>query len=249
MAIPTDNKLLDDLKSRFLRAFNAEVSARKEDSLESERFYDGDQWTPEELQIFEERKQPPVTVNRCKPKVDALVGMGLKLKVDTKAIERKTRSFKAAKHITAGFKYVEQTNEFDKTESRVFKDGCVKGKGWYKITKELQGVDWKIIINRVNPHNIFRDPASRNDDLSDCKDLHESIWMDLDDAKLMWPQFEKELEDAVTIKDSQEEDVIGFSKEDKPDQYRQPDDETHPNELADVFVDVKKKQVRVTSTW
>lgn len=243
-----EEKLLKKLRGDFLLAVKMDEK-RREEQDEADRFYDGDQWTEEEKQVLEERKQPVVVINRIKPKIDAMVGMELKLPVDTRAFRRGTAAPEPAEHITECFRYIEYRSNFDKEESGVFKDIAVGGRGWYKTDVEWDGLDPEVFTRRADDENIFLDPYSKRDDLSDAKYLCETVWMDLEDAKHLFETKTKELDDAL-IDQLQSEKLLdsAHGKEYKPDQYREPGQDMSPEELS-IFVDAKRKRVRVVSHY
>lgn len=234
-------------RHKFLEAIRGDKPRRK-DQEEADKFYDGEQWTEEEKNVLESRNQPVVVVNRIKPKVDSIVGMELKLPVDTKAFPRGILDQGGAEHISEGFRYIEHRTKFDSEESRAFKDILVGGRGWYKVGIEWDGVEPEIFTRRVEDKSIYLDPYSKEDDLSDAKYLHEAVWMDLEDAKALWPTFSEKLEESLIS--SQPDELISESraKEYNPDQYRQPGDLVAPQDLGE-FVDSKRKRVRVVSSW
>jgi hypothetical protein len=119
-----EERLLKDMRSEFLADWRADKVWRKE-KTKAEDFYDGDQWTDEELEELKRRGQPEVTANRIKPKVDAISGMQMAMRVDTKAFPKGLRDFSKANHISAVLKHVEQTNDFDDLENDEFEPRLV----------------------------------------------------------------------------------------------------------------------------
>ena len=78
-------ELLKDWTKDFLSAWKGSRKWRRE-KRKWRRFYDGDQLEDREKQILTIRGQPQVVVNRIKPKIDALIGMALGTRVDTKPL-------------------------------------------------------------------------------------------------------------------------------------------------------------------
>ena len=70
-------KVKTDLE-RVVGYFEEADQSSIESRYSSERdrnYYDNLQWTPDEIAEMENRRQPVITVNRIKPKVDFLLGM------------------------------------------------------------------------------------------------------------------------------------------------------------------------------
>ena len=51
-------------------------------------YYDGKQWTDEEIETLQKRGQPAIVVNRIKPKVDFLLGVERQQRTMPKAFPR-----------------------------------------------------------------------------------------------------------------------------------------------------------------
>jgi hypothetical protein len=242
-----DDKLLSDLKSRFLRAKRGEKKWRVEKDL-CEKFYDGEQWSTEEKKILKERNQPEVVINRIKPKIDSIVGLELKMAVDTKAFELRSRDFKKAEYISEAFRFIEKCTNFDEQESVAFKDQIRCGRGWYKTSVRWTGFDAEIITERVNPSDVFLDPYCRRMDLMDAKDISESIWQDAEDTKSLFPQFENRIDQVFFDSGAGAGWKSDKQTEAKGDQYKQGGDETDNLDLKE-FVQKDKKRLRVVSTY
>lgn len=246
--IPSDDdKLLRELKSRFMRAKRGESKWREQKEI-WEKFYDGDQWTDEEKRILKERNQPAVVINRVKPKIDSIIGMELKMPVDTKAFELRSYNFNKARHMSEAFRFIEQTTNFDGEENKAFKSQIIKGRGWYKIHVRWTGFDPEILTEERSVDDIFLDPYCKRTDLMDAKDIHESIWQDIDDTKTLFPQHGEEIEKALLP----ESDRVGWVKdkysEIKPDQYREPGDVVSDTDYPE-FVQKERRRIRIVSSW
>jgi hypothetical protein len=239
----SEDKLLEDLKGRFTHAFNAHKRWIKEKN-EWERFYDGDQWKQEELKELEDRNQPPVVINRIKPKIDSIIGMELGVPVDTKVFARGSLDFESAKHMTEALRYVEYHTGFDSKENDAFEDQLISGKSWYKVGIKWDGFEPEITTELVQ-NDVYEDPFSKQDDLSDAKYIHETVWVDIEDAKQLFPKHKKALEDAMVARKSMDE-LLDEHVSTHPDQYRKPEEFVGENEM---FVDKERKRVRLVSTW
>ncbi len=240
-----ENELLKDLKGRFLRDLKAHKEWIKEKRLWS-KFYDGEQWSQEEIQALNARNQPDTVINRIKPKIDSIIGMQTGLKVNTKAFDRGTQDFETAKFISEALRQVEYLNDFDQTESEAFADQIIDGRGWYDVDIAWDGLEADPKVTRVDNEDIIADCDGRQADLSDHKQNHKTVWTSLEDAKALFPH-EKEtfdncfyLPQVPSIDDSTDEHT-----QVKGDQYKSGEQDT-----ADYleFVDKKLKRVRLVTT-
>src|SRR3990167_3037274 len=81
----------DDEHSKLIDWVNEADDATLESRNLSEKsrlYYDSIQWTPEEVSKLRLQKQAATVINRCKPKVDSLMGMERANRTTAKAFPR-----------------------------------------------------------------------------------------------------------------------------------------------------------------
>ena len=242
-------KLLEELTREFTADFRHEGSWRK-NKRGWEAFYDGDQLTTEEKDTLRGRNQPEVVINRIKPKIDLLLGMLVTSRVRSKAAAREPQDFETAQVVSEAFRFIEYNTDFDDEEMFVFKDAAVSGRGFFKVELDFDDEDNPEIKTVYADNNdVVIDRHSRKKDMRDAKRVHESIWMNLEDAIAMFPRFETELTEAVDrdVRDFNTMSGGAFDRiiQERPDQYQQGGDD----DPLGLFRDEKAKRVRVTSTW
>lgn len=71
-----------------LSDYRTSKRAERDEGDLSDRYYHGDQWTSDEVQKLNDRRQPIITYNRCQRKIDGIVGLIERLKQDPKAYPR-----------------------------------------------------------------------------------------------------------------------------------------------------------------
>ena len=76
-------------------------------------YYDGHQWTAAEQAVLNARSEPMITNNRIKMKVDGMVGIEQRSRVDPKAYPRNQADEQAADVITKALLYVDDKTDFD----------------------------------------------------------------------------------------------------------------------------------------
>jgi hypothetical protein len=241
-----DDALLKDLKRRFLRAYKAKkkwIAEKTEDA----KFYDGEQWTNEEQEELKARGQPVVTVNRIKPKIDAMCGIQLALRTMTRAIPRGNMDFDQAKFVTEALRFVEYHSNFQQKEARVFEDMGIEGLSWYEVTTHWDGMDAKTFIEYASNEEVFEDPLSKKMDLSDAKDISKSYMVDLEDAVHLFPGHEEEIRKCIDY-DEEPASLSDVHRRVRPDQYDSAEGESEDPDVG-TFIDKKRRQIRLTTTW
>lgn len=161
-------------------------------------YYDGNQWTRDEIDDLEERKQPVVTINLIKRKIDTIIGEAIEKRVDPAARPRTPQHEDSVRAMTDGLRFVEEEEDFDAVDIAAYKDRLTWGYGG-----GLKGYeDGKHTCIHVDADRLIYDHHSRSPDFADAKFKGFDMWMDLDDAIDRWPDAEKTLRAAVGNSDS-----------------------------------------------
>ncbi len=187
----------EKLKAMVENAVDLTTTAR--DLSERDRdYYDGHQWTAEEQRILQSRRQPVVTINRIKRKVDAMIGIEQRSRTDPRALGRTPNDEQGAEVATAALVYVDDNTRFDAKKSSAFENLLVEGYGGVEVGVEERRGKLEITIERLRWEEIFYDPHSREKDFSDAGYMGVMKWMTLDQAmeqhSPLWQGEPKELE-------------------------------------------------------
>src|ERR1041385_5966870 len=92
-------------------------------------YYDNKQWTAGEVAELNKRRQPVITANRIKPKIDFLLGTEQQRRTDPRAVPRNRMDEDSANAATDAVRYVCDANEFSNKRSAVFRDIAIEGIG------------------------------------------------------------------------------------------------------------------------
>jgi hypothetical protein len=99
----------ETIRANIERYLNDTMESRAQSEL-CRDYYDGKQWTDEEVATLKARHQAPIVVNRIKPKVQGLVGLWDLRSSDPKAYPR-TRKHEDAGHVvTDGLRFVKRSS-------------------------------------------------------------------------------------------------------------------------------------------
>jgi hypothetical protein len=168
---------LDKLLKWYDDADEASLDSR-ENSERDRDYYDGYQWTDDEIETMTKRGQPPIVVNRIRRKINYVLGYEQRLRTDPKAMPRTPKHEEAAKAATDALRYIVETNRFDRLKSSVFANMVVEGFGGCEISLKQgrDGID--IILKHVHWDRLFYDPHSRERDFSDARYVGTVTWID-----------------------------------------------------------------------
>jgi hypothetical protein len=179
-------------------------------------YYDGRQWTPEQVQELKRRKQAPIVNNRIKVKHNGLRGLAGLSKTEPKAYPRnEPEDDGAADACTDGMRYAAEKCDLNSVFAQVYDNYFCEGYTGVDIRVEHnKRGDIDVTVDHIPWDRIFFDPFSRKHDFSDARDKGHIIWMDEED---IWAAFPEADESALTI--SEEVDGGGDTFDDKPSWY------------------------------
>ena len=218
--------LLVKILRDFQDSFWASMDERERGQL-CRNYYDGFQWTEDEIQALRKRKQPIITANRIAPKVNALIGFEKRQRTDPKAYPRTPRHEKDAESATDALRYVAQQQAFDKKRSNAAESLAIEGIGAVCVgAKPKANGEYEITLNLVHWDRFYRDMHSRERDFSDATFMGEVIWMYEDQANAEF----KGKEDVITGSYSSGGDVFASTYDDRP---------------KVIWADTGKKRIRV----
>ena len=219
---------------RWCRQFEEAQEQGKDARELAERdrdYYDGHQLTDAEIQVLQQRGQPPVVFNRIKPKIDSLLGFERKMRTDPKAFPRTPKHEQEADSITDAIRYVLDDQRYSMKRSEVAENLFIEGAGAVTVTavQGREGMD--VVINHVPWDRFFYDPYSRMRDFGDASYLGIVIWMDAEEAGARFGEKAAELVESTL----DNRDWAGDTFDDRPSQT--------------VWADTKRKRVRVVQQY
>jgi hypothetical protein len=192
-------KKANQLDSERMKRFHCEILGIYEQELDrqaenraqmavDEDFYDNIQWTPEDAQVLRDRGQEPLVYNVITQALNWVIGTEKRGRSDFRVLPRRKESGRQARRKTQLLKYLGDVNRTPFHRSRAFED-CVKvGVGWLEDGVQDDGDEEPVYSRYESWRNMLWDSASTEKDLSDCRYVFRSKWVDLDVAEAMFPK-------------------------------------------------------------
>ncbi len=200
----------EKLKKMYLDAITESQPNR--DLCERDRdYYDNKQWTSEEETELRKRKQPIVTLNRIKPKIDSLIGIEIQSRVDPKAYPREPDSEDSAEAATDALRYVADNADFDQCKTDAAYNLFVEGTCAAVVEVEKTAKGFEVIPRHIPWDRFFIDMHSCRKDGKDAKFMGQAIWMDTADARAMFPDADESL-----FAEGSQDGSVGDTYDDKP---------------------------------
>ena len=167
-------------------------------------FYDGDQWSNEDLEILEARKQQATVLNVIRPTIDIIMSLEAQQRTDLQIVPREKTDIETADILTEALKQVYDSNDYNYFQAQALREGLIGGIGWLEVGIEKDENDeTQITVNKIPWEEVFWDPFMRRPDGSDARYIIRRIWMDLDIAKKKWPDKADELQSQFRDFDAQ----------------------------------------------
>lgn len=152
-------------------------------------YYDGKQWTDEQIKQLKRRKQAAIVNNRIKVKLNGLLGILALRKTDPKAYPRNVDAdSNSAEAATDGLTYAADKtvidSQFMRAGSNYFCEGYC---GIQVIGKQNPRGEVDVVVEHIMWDRLFFDPYSMEPDFSDARGKGFLLWMDEEDLRLAFP--------------------------------------------------------------
>ena len=195
---------------KCVRAYNTYLDSKQleiEEQQTARRYRHGAQWTSEQIQTFNDRKQPVVTYNKIGPKVDGVVGVIDRLKQDPKAFPRTPEHQAGADLATAVLRYLCDRNKWNEISPAVTELTAVDGLGGIELDLKAmppqaatqagmppqQKPDYDVLMTPVDNDGFFYDPRSFKNDFSDARFMGVGKYLDEEQLIELMPGMEEDI--------------------------------------------------------
>lgn len=160
----------------------------REQAREDYQFYAGDQWTDEDKARLETNLRPVVVFNRLAPIVDAVSGQEVVNRQAVRYIPRQMGEVQVNEVLTAASDWIRDECDAEHEESDAFLDAAICGVGWLGIRLSYdRDLDGQILIERIDPLEMWVDPASQRKNFMDAKWIIRERLVDRSEAERLWP--------------------------------------------------------------
>jgi len=179
-------------------------------------YYNGDQWSSDEIAQLEERGQAVTTYNHIAPAIDSIIGGERQNRPEIKMAGRTPDDERIAEVKTELFNYIAYNSDTDNETDKQIKDYLIAGRGWMYTYPDVDGKEFNDIRHKwIDYRDMFSDPLSKMDDSSDARFISMAIFTDADIIKKQFPKFKEESSDeGFSFNDSSEDDMW-YEKKDR----------------------------------
>lgn len=188
------------LMAFYIRELRRQETNRAEQALDQE-FYDGNQWSDQDARVLRDRGQVPIVYNVLKPAMDIVIGTEKRSRTQFKVLPRGKEDSRAAELKTQLLKYLQDVNRSQFSKSNAFEDSVKVGVGWLETGVQGEDDGEPVYTRYESWRNMLWDSASVEKDMSDCRYMTRSKWVDVDIAHAMFPKRRGQIDQAAIESD------------------------------------------------
>lgn len=177
----------------YQRELDLQAESRTQRAIDF-AFYDGDQFTDDELAEYEKRNQKPRVFNEIQPTIDWLLGGERRIRADWSVLPRTEDDSEASIRKTKLVKYIDDINNARWHRSEAYGDMTKGGEGWVAI-EYLPNQDGEMQITLQHEHwrYMLADSKSRRRDMTDMQYIWRVKILDLETLINNFPDKKSEL--------------------------------------------------------
>ena len=184
-----------EAKANVKSALSA-TSNWRQSAAEDYAFMQGKQWEDADLKKMREAGRPVITINRIRATVNLLCGYASQNETEPDFLPRSEeddRISRVAKGIT---KYCLDRAHYQRNKGKCFRDKIICGLANYWVSYEFDytKLDGAIKIDRVSPFDVFVDPESTEENLSDAQFVGRYSWESTRKLKQVYPDKANEID-------------------------------------------------------
>lgn len=200
----------DEIVGQVIRWYKEARDHQSEWRDEARECYDfaaGKQWADEDLMDLQDQQRQAVTFNRILRTLNAVKGTQINNRQETRFLPREMGDVQVNEVLTASAEWVRDECDAEDEESDAFEDLLTCGVGWTETRVDYEDEpDGKILIDRIDPLEMYWDPSARKKNLVDRRWQMRVQRLDGDTFHQMWP--EADVEAAAMPWDDVEEDDV-----------------------------------------
>lgn len=181
------------LRRWFRDAYRAQWEYRDQ-AVDRLKMLNGDQW-PDELKAkLAEQGIAPIVINKMLMPIMFIAGVQRQTRQEPKLLPFEGGDLRSTELMNALVHWVEEQNNADDKDSRVFVDKISIGLGWWKVAMDFDTEDLEGNIRFWRRHTltIFPDPNWLDTEWKDAQYVIDAQWHTQAEAADLWPDFADE---------------------------------------------------------
>lgn len=200
-----EQDLLARLKGWYREDRDHSAQWRK-DAEEDFAFVSGDQWDETDKGALRDQLRPVITFNRVGPVIDSVSGSEISNRQEVRFIPREEGDARVNEVLTGAADWFRDQCDAEDEESDAFVDTVTCGMGWTDTRlDQVEDPDGKVIIERVDPLEMFWDRSAIKRNLGDCRRVFRVRTLDRAEAQEMFSDADPDELHAGWTEDTEDE--------------------------------------------
>ncbi len=227
---------------------STKLTKQRERAKTNQDFYRGNQYTQDEYNVYKSKGVEPITINRCRPVVKAMVGMYLQNRQSIRVRPRRGGTETVANVLTELVKHTEDNTHADYLYTDLIRRGGIDTESYIKVyIDKQQNPNGQIMFKVRSLQDIDVDPNAVEYDVNEsARFVIDSEWLDQEYIQKKYPDQEDNVfESAYSLSTMDNNDPNGLISymTDNDIQDTTTEDEQEDYELK------KKRRFRIRSIY
>lgn len=154
-------------------------------------YYDGDQFSPEQLHDYRKAGLEPRVINLVQRTLNAVLGQEAKSRRDPRMEPDDSAGADVADAMGQRLKEAQRESKADNAISNGYAGQTKAGIGWVEVSRASDPRQYQYRVADVHRSEIWWDWRAKSIDLSDARWLVRQSWRDLDEVIAQMPQFDE----------------------------------------------------------
>lgn len=181
-----------------------------------DKFFQGVQWSREDLELLHEQRRPALTINKILATLANITGEQIFNRTEIGFRPRRGEATEqTAEALTKIFKHISDANQLSWQRTDVYLDGLIGGRGFYDVRLDFNdSLQGDARITQLNPKNVLIDSDASCYDPDEWNDVITTKWLSLDDVEILYGRkWRRELENQASILAPYEYDMSDWDRD------------------------------------
>jgi hypothetical protein len=193
--MPVNTSLAHEIWDRYLWLRDNGHHKYVQKAEQCENFFEGLQWSEEDLSLMRSYKRPALTINKIISTISNVLGEQIFNRADIAYKPRgKGATADVATALSKVFMQISDNNNLPWIRSDVFCDGIITSRGYFDVRLEFdENQQGEIKITQPNPKNVLIDSDADEYDPDTWGDVVTSKWMSPDEIEAVYSKKDADL--------------------------------------------------------
>ena len=192
--MPVNNELASEIWYRYRYCAERSHYDFLSKADRCEKFFEGKQWSNEDLARLQEQRRPALTINKINSTVGTLQGEQILNRSEVLFRPSSGGTAEVAEALTKVWMQIAQNNQLNWVRSGVFDDGIIRSRGFYDVRLDFSdNMVGEVRITQLNSKNVVIDPDAEEYDPDAWNDVFITKWQTYQDIAILYDEKDADL--------------------------------------------------------